>query len=488
MSSVLTREPAEFASTVLPGVEEAFVRDRAFRWDRRKATTLIAHAGRVAVVWLAVLIPYASQRQLTLSGVLAISVVAAIWAGALNRAFAAGYRTIGVGLPAAIGSCTGLVAVAALDPWLPGLQLGAWVLLGTAVGLFASAGAWEWSVQQTSAFRRRVLFVGTTDLADAVAEELGRDGASRFSLVGRVEERPHASGMESQCFGGLAELATVVEAQRPDLVVLADEKTYAAAVDRLLEARDTGIRVVGLSTFFEYALGRVPLQHVTPAWFMAVLHLHQRVYSRWSKRTFDLAFTLVALLVTLPLLPVIALIVSRTKGPVLYRQTRIGEGGREFTLYKFRTMRCDAEEAGQARWAAPHDERATTVGRFLRRTHLDELPQLWNVIKGEMSIVGPRPERPDFVAMLEAAVPFWTRRLLVKPGLTGWAQVRSGYAADCVGTAEKLSYDLWYIRHRRLSIDVAICVRTIWVVLGSLLPFRSAKPTRTAPLEQRADF
>jgi exopolysaccharide biosynthesis polyprenyl glycosylphosphotransferase len=436
----------------------------------------------VAVVWLSVFIPYASQRPLTVAGILAISFVAAIWVAALNRSFAAGYRAIGVGLPATIGSCTGLVAVAALDPWLPGFQLGPWVLLATAVGVLASAGTWEWCVQQTSVFRRRVLFVGTSELAETLVQELGRAGASRFKVVASVEEGDPATATESQGFGGLAELTTIVEAQHPDLVVLADEKTYAAAVDRLLDTADTGLRVVGLSTFFEYVFGRVPLQHVTPAWFMAVLHLHQRAYSRWSKRTFDVILACIGFLVALPLLPVLALLVLRTKGPVLYRQTRMGEGGREFTVYKFRTMVCDAEEPSQARWADEHDRRVTTLGRFLRRTHLDELPQLWNVIKGDMSIVGPRPERPEFVAMLEAAVPFWTRRLLVKPGITGWAQVRCGYAADCASTAEKLSYDLWYIRHRRLSIDIAICVRTIGIVLGSMLPRGSAK--RSAPLKQ----
>jgi exopolysaccharide biosynthesis polyprenyl glycosylphosphotransferase len=486
--AALARESAGLAPDVgAPGVfEPAVSSSRALPWGR-EAARLVAHAGRAAVVWLSVLVPYASQRPLTPSGVLAISLVAAIWVAALSRAFAAGYRTIGVGLPATIGSCTGLLAVAAVDPWFPGLHLGPWVLLGTTVGVFASAGAWEWCVQQTSVFRRRVLFVGTTELAEALAAELGRAGPSPFTLVGRVEEGQPTTAGASSCFGGLAELATIVEAQRPDLVVLADERTYAAAVDRLLDAAGTGFRLVGLSTFFEYAFGRVPLQHLTSAWFMAVLHLHQPAYSRWSKRTFDIVLGCVGLIVALPLLAVIALLVRRTNGPVLYRQTRLGEGGREFTLYKFRTMRCDAEEPGRARWAAECDERATTVGRFLRRRHLDELPQLWNVIKGEMSIVGPRPERPDFVAMLEAAVPFWTRRLLVKPGVTGWAQVRCGYAADCAHTAEKLSYDLWYIRHRRLSIDVAICVRTIGVVLGSLLPSRSAKPTRSTPLEQTAD-
>jgi len=172
----------------------------------------------------------------------------------------------------------------------------------------------------------------------------------------------------------------------------------------------------------------------------------------------------------LPLLPLIAFLVRWTPGPIIYRQTRLGEGGRPFTIYKFRTMVVDAEASGQPEWATEGDKRVTPVGRVLRRAHLDEIPQLWNVLKGDMSIVGPRPERPEFVAMLEKEMPFWSRRLLIKPGVTGWAQVRSGYSADCASCADKLSYDLWYIRHRTLAVDLAVCVRTASLMVSSLFP------------------
>jgi lipopolysaccharide/colanic/teichoic acid biosynthesis glycosyltransferase len=151
--------------------------------------------------------------------------------------------------------------------------------------------------------------------------------------------------------------------------------------------------------------------------------------------------------------------VRLTPGPIIYRQTRVGQSGKPFTMYKFRTMRADAE-AGGALFAAERDPRTTRVGRFVRMTHLDELPQLWDVLKGDMSIVGPRPERPEFVPMLEGAVPYFTRRLLVKPGITGWAQLRSDYACDCDSAADKLSYDLWYLRNRNLLVDLAICAKT----------------------------
>jgi lipopolysaccharide/colanic/teichoic acid biosynthesis glycosyltransferase len=147
----------------------------------------------------------------------------------------------------------------------------------------------------------------------------------------------------------------------------------------------------------------------------------------------------------------------------------VGERGRRFTMYKLRTMTATAEEGG-AVFAEASDPRCTDIGRFLRQTHLDELPQLWNVLKGDMSIVGPRPERPELIAMLEEGVPFWSRRLLMKPGMTGWAQVRSGYASDCATAAEKLSHDFWYMRHGNLAIDVAVCLQTARLAFEVLGP------------------
>jgi exopolysaccharide biosynthesis polyprenyl glycosylphosphotransferase len=460
----------------LPAVEAAFpaaVPQRGWRLSVKfvPGVKFVAQSGGAAVVWLAVFVPYVSQRPFTSVGLAAVTIIATIWAAALKRALAAGQSSIGIGLSAASGSFTGLIPVAAIDPWLPGLQLGPATLLGITVGVCASASTWEWFVRQTSAGRRRVLVVGTEELAATVAEETRRaQGAARFVLVGRVDAERPTAGADAPCLGGLAELNAIVEAQRPDVVVLTDERTYELVVDRLLDVAATGFRVVGLASFLEYAFGRVPLRHMTAAWFMGVLHLRQRVYSRWSKRAFDLLVASVGILLAMPLLPVIAFLVRRTPGPIIYRQTRLGEGGRPFTIYKFRTMVHDAEAGGPPQWATECDQRATVVGGILRRSHLDEIPQLWNVLKGDMSIVGPRPERPEFVGVLEAAVPFWSRRLLIKPGVTGWAQIWSHCPADCKTTAEKLSYDLWYVRHRSLAVDVAVCLKTAGQVLCSLLP------------------
>ena len=447
---------------------------------RLDGVKLIASVGGMVVVWLAVFVPYVSQRSFSGSGLAEITLLAAIWSLTLRSAFAAGRGTIGTGLSAAIGSATGLLVVAAIDPWWPGLQLGPEALLCMGAGVFATAAAWEWGVRQTSAGRTSVLVVGTDELASGLAEEMRRAPRSGFELVGRIGPGRARKPEEVRCLGGLAELASVVEAQRPDIVVLTDERTYARTVDKLLDVSEAGFRIAGLATFFEYAFGRVPLPQLTSAWFMGVLHLRQHVYARWSKRAFDIVVASCGLLLLVPLLPLVALLVRLTPGPIVYRQTRLGEGGRPFTVYKFRTMVKEAEAPGLPQWATEYDRRVTAVGRFLRRTHLDEVLQLWNVLKGEMSMVGPRPERPEFVAMLEASMPYWNRRLLIKPGITGWAQIRCGYAADREASEAKLSYDLWYIRHRNLAVDIAVCLQTAGLMVTSLF-VGGAVPERGPP-------
>ena len=200
---------------------------------------------------------------------------------------------------------------------------------------------------------------------------------------------------------------------------------------------------------------------------MSVHHLYQRPYTRMTKRILDVVGATAVLVLTLPVLALAAFVVRvSSSGPVLFRQVRLGESGKTFEMLKFRTMVDGAEEPGEAIWAAERDPRITPIGRVLRKTRIDEFPQLWNVLRNEMSLIGPRPERPEFVELLEREVPFWTRRHLVKPGVTGWAQVSNGYTADAEGTAEKLSYDLYYLKHRSLVLDLAIIAKTVKILLS----------------------
>lgn len=470
--AVLTRL-GEQSSTSAVG-EEAVLASLAEQPHARRQSgpkldaRVVARAGGLAAVWVAVFVPALSQRPPTATGLAALTLVAAIWAVAIRSAHAAIQCAVGTGLSTAVGTVTGLIVVEAIDPWFPGLQLRPVTLLGMAVGVWASAATWEWFVRQTSVGRRRVLLVGTNEIATTVLNETRQAGRAGVRLIGRIDGHEHPVTGEVPCLGGLTELAEVVESFHPDIVVLTDESTYGHVVDRLLDVAGAGVRVVSLAGFFEYAFRRVPLAHLSPAWFMGILHLRQPLHARWSKRAFDLLAAGAGFLLVFPLLPLIALLVRTTPGPVFYRQTRLGEGGCPFIIYKFRTMVPDAEAGGKPRWCMNDDARVTSVGRLLRRTHLDEIPQLWNVLRGDMSIVGPRPERPEFVRMLEKDVPFWSRRLLIKPGVTGWAQLRSGYSTDCASSADKLSYDLWYIRHRSLVVDLAVCLKTVKLMTSSL--------------------
>ncbi|HEY6962943.1 MAG TPA: sugar transferase [Gaiellaceae bacterium] len=377
-------------------------------------------------------------------------VSSAVWFGAITKTLIATRSTrfaVGPAFAAVVGAFAGVVVLSAIAKWLP-LGVDVPMLLLMSVGVFAFGWAWERIVVRSIAGRPRVLIVGEDEEAHGLAHDILADPVRQFEIAALVLTDEHAV------------LGPLVEEERPDIVVLAMHELRGEAVECLLDAATAGFRVVGVAEFHEHAFGRVPVDHVRAPWFVNVLHLYHRPYSLLTKRLFDVVVASFALVATSWLFPILWLAVRRTPGPVLFRQVRLGEGGKPFRIYKFRTMRADAEPAG-AQWASRDDPRVTPAGKLMRKTRLDELPQLVNVLKGEMSIVGPRPERPEFMAELRQAVPFWTRRHLVKPGITGWAQVRHGYTDDASGTADKLSYDLWYLRHRSLLIDLAICVKTI---------------------------
>jgi exopolysaccharide biosynthesis polyprenyl glycosylphosphotransferase len=415
----------------------------------------ITAGGRALLVW-SPCFAFASYRFGPSGAAFAASLLlASVWLICLRSARAAVHFTLGIPVRTAVGTMTGLVGVSAMALWVPGLGMSTSTLLVLALSVFTLTSIWEGLVQRLVG-KRRVVVVGPSSAADAVAEAVAFEGHTHFTVVGAVNDGPD----DTFRLGSVAELSRIVDIERPDLIVIGNGEASSAAIDRLLTTSSRDFKVVGLPHFFDYAFGRVPLDDLTPSWFMSILHIWQRPYTRFAKRTFDVVCASVGLILAAPLMLVIACLVRLTRGPIIYRQIRVGEGGRPFTIYKFRTMRRDAEEPGEPAYAQENDPRVTPVGRLLRKTHLDELPQLWVVLKGDMSIVGPRPERPEFIPMLEEAVPFFTRRLLVKPGITGWAQLRRDYASDLEGAADKLSYDLWYVRHRNVVVDLAICAKT----------------------------
>jgi exopolysaccharide biosynthesis polyprenyl glycosylphosphotransferase len=339
------------------------------------------------------------------------------------------------------------------------------LLLGIAIGLERLAQ----KVSQPGP----VVIAAADDVAARVVQELSLAPPSNpFSDVS-VFTVGNRSGAE--------QAVAAVRRSGAALLVIGDDADRSGIMNRLLDSGARGVRVVGIDQFYEYAFGRVPVDTLSPVWFMSVMHIYQRTYSRASKRAFDLLVAVPGLILTLPVVAISAVLVRASgPGPVLYRQTRIGEAGKEYQVLKLRTMVNDAEDSSGARWSVDDDPRVTSVGRFLRATRLDELPQLWNVLRGEMSIVGPRPERPEFLDRLEREVPFWTRRNLVKPGITGWAQLNIGYTSDAGGAAEKLSYDLYYIRHRGIGVDSVIAAETLQFMVAGALPRRSARSARVA--------
>jgi exopolysaccharide biosynthesis polyprenyl glycosylphosphotransferase len=283
-----------------------------------------------------------------------------------------------------------------------------------------------------------------------------------------------------------------------DLLVMAPrgstQDLFQETVERCV---DLSVRMVQASYLYEEMYGRVPIGAINEAWFAYIMHPNFSSQAEWSKRLMDWAASMVLLLALAPVFAAVAIAVKLDdRGSVFFRQRRVGAHGREFNVLKFRTMGEDAESPGEARWARPEDERVTRVGRLLRKSHLDEIPQLINVVSGSMSLVGPRPERPEFVSELEKRIPYYSRRVLVKPGITGWAQVSAGYSGGEVGTAFKLCHDLYYIKHRSFLFDLLTMIETMRTVVADqqyeqatfseAFIFGDAEMMeRSAPLERR---
>src|SRR4030095_11286211 len=250
------------------------------------------------------------------------------------------------------------------------------------------------------------------------------------------------------------------------IVAVRQQRGGVLPLRSLLDCRLDGVRVTDLSRFFERVHGQVPIESLKVSWLIYGNGYRQNWRRTFMKRVFDIVVAAFLLVLSLPImLMATLLILFEDGGSVVYRQQRVGARGATFTLLKFRSMRKNAEMDGKASWATVNDSRITQVGKFLRRTRIDELPQLVNVLRGEMSFVGPRPERPEFVAMLTEQIPFYAVRHSVKPGLTGWAQVRYSYGATVEQSVKKLEYDLYYVKNHTLVLDLVILLETVRVVL-----------------------
>src|SRR5205809_2338739 len=318
--------------------------------------------------------------------------------------------------------------------------------------------------------KRRVLVLGSGSRAAEVDGLLSRLGSrAGFHLVGFVlcgDEQPGRD--KSKLLGDCNALRALVGQHRIDEIVVGvrDRRNGHFPMSKLLECKLEGTSIVDLPTFFERETGYVQLNSLSASWMVFSEGFSKTGFQRLLKRAFDISVSGAMLIATLPIMLIAALAIWLETGrPILYRQKRVGESGQVFEIFKFRSMRVDAEKDGVARWAKKNDDRITRVGKFVRSTRVDELPQLINVLRGDMSFVGPRPERPPFVHELSRKVPFYASRHSVKPGITGWAQVRYPYGASVDDAVQKLQFDLYYVKNNSLFLDLVILLQTAQVVL-----------------------
>ena len=319
----------------------------------------------------------------------------------------------------------------------------------------------------SSAFRRRVLVLGAGNRAQRL-RELGDRAESGFAIVGFVRMSEAAPVVaEAVAREAIPNLTRYVEGLRASEVVLAiEERRNALPLKDLVRVKTAGVHVNDFSSFLERETGRVDLDTLNPSWLIFSDGFSSgRAISSVAKRLFDVVASTLLLCVTAPVVLVFALLVKLdSKGPAFFRQTRVGRFGQNFDVIKLRSMRTDAE-AGGAQWASENDPRVTRIGRFIRKVRIDELPQTWSVLKGEMSFVGPRPERPEFVAGLEDQLPYYAERHMVKPGITGWGQINYPYGASIEDSRHKLEYDLYYAKNYTPFLDLLIILQTLRVVL-----------------------
>ena len=381
-------------------------------------------------------------------------------------------RGLVVKLVQALGGAS--LILAALYYWMPALIVGRGIFVVASVFVVVLVAGWrlafEWLSLRVAA--ERLLIVGTHGAAVALARELfERRQELGVELVGFVDADAALVGaplINPGVIGTVADIPAIVKQRRVDRVVvsLADARGKLPMNALLRMKLNDGVRFDHLASVYEEYTGKIAVENLRPSWLIFSKGFRTTRLLSAAKRTIDVLIAATGLALAAPLFALVAASIHFTSpGPVFYSQRRVGKDGAIFIIYKFRSMRQDAEAGTGAVWARARDPRVTRVGQLLRRTRIDELPQLWNVLKGDMSFVGPRPERPEFVADLTAQVPFYGQRHVVRPGLTGWAQVRHAYGASVDDALQKLQFDLFYIKNLSLAFDFFIALETLKTVL-----------------------
>ena len=320
---------------------------------------------------------------------------------------------------------------------------------------------------------KRVLILGTGELAKKIGREIYDEEHKAHTLVGFIDDAPpkqSVSIVNPGVIGGYGDIANIVAEKNIDKIIVAfPDRRAKLPMSALLRCKMKGITIIEGATFHERFTGKIPLNQLRPSWLVFCDGFKSLNSRKLLKRFLDVIASIVLLIIATPVMAVTALLIKlESKGPILFSQARVGEGGKEFNIYKFRSMREDAEKKTGPVWAISNDDRITRVGKIIRKTRIDELPQLINIVKGNMSFVGPRPERPFFVDQLKEIIPYYELRSTLKPGITGWAQVRYPYGASPEDALEKLQFDMYYIKNMNILFDLMIIFSTVKVILARI--------------------
>lgn len=366
------------------------------------------------------------------------------------------------------------ITLALLYMAAPSLRLGANTIIYAAPIAIALLFLWRYIIDKASPFVRnpdRVLVLGMGQAGAIVANAITSRPEYNMQIIGVLDE-PGASvrgatNIPVPVLGHLSELEKIVKDEKIDRIVISlAERRGRTPVRELLHLKFEGVRIEDAHSLFERISGRIMLEHLSPSWLFMSEGFRYSAWSRGAKRAIDIAFSSVAILLSAPIMLLVALIIRlESPGPVLFTQDRYGLNGRVFKIYKFRSMRPKPADAPPS-WTAQNDQRITRFGKFIRKVRFDELPQFFNVLKGDMSVVGPRPEQPYFCEVLSEQIPFYAQRHAVRPGITGWAQVKYGYGGSIEETKTKLEHDLFYIKHRSVTLDLLILLETVKVMIS----------------------
>ena len=368
------------------------------------------------------------------------------------------------------------IFLAAVYALFPGAMIGKGIFALSTVFAILLIILWRYvyrMVLNRGLFNQKIIIVGSGDLAANIVKEIQSKADCGYAIEAVVREPNSAGGPLFSCpeatiqktnYEGLCELARDLRIER--IVIALREKRGNFPVKELLRCRVGGVDIIDGNSFYEMLTGKLIVAEINPSWFIFSDGFKKTALKRFTKRLIDIVFSVLLLVLASPIiLLVAALIKLDSKGPVVFSQERVGYRRKPYMVHKFRSMVTDAETKSGPVWAKTDDDRVTRVGHFIRKWRIDELPQLWNVLKGDMSFVGPRPEREHFVGQLEMVIPYYLERLSVKPGVTGWAQVSYGYGASVEDAIEKLNYDLFYIKNLSIFMDMLIILKTIKTVL-----------------------